>query len=671
MTETFDAIVRRRYTRRDLLRAGAVAAPALLLPDVLLAAAPAAAGLALSFPPITGSTDDVVRVPPGYDAQVLLRWGDPLFPGAPALDPRGIAAGVLMQPGAAAAQRRQFGDNCDGLGFFPLQADGRRGLLCVNHEYTNDHLMFPGRREMGPDGNVRGEWSRQHLEAVRVAMAAHGLSVVEIELVGESWRPRSGSRYTRRITADTPMEITGPARGHRLLRTRADRTGTRVLGTFANCSAGRTPWGTYLTSEENFQDYFGGLAALAAMPGVDPALLALHRRFPMHDGGSFHGWENLDPRFHLDRDPHEALRFGWMVEIDPRDPRAPGRKRTALGRMMHESAACTATRDGRAVVYLGDDDVFEYVYKFVSRGRIEPARGAANGALLDDGVLHVARFDADGAGEWLPLVHGQGPLVAANGFADAGEVSIKTRLAADRLGATPMDRPEDIAIHPSSGRIYVALTMNHQRTADARRGVLIGRDVAQGVDAANPRPANARGHIVEIIEDGEDAAAGRFRWNLFLLPGDPQASDARFLSSPADLQPGRIGSADTYYAGFTGPGQPAPMACPDNLGFDAAGHLWMVTDGAQPHGYNNGAFAVPVTGPERGYVRQFMSGPKGAEIAGCEFTPDGETLFLSVQHPGEGGTPAHPESHWPDGGDLPPRSSVIAIRKRGGGRVGS
>ncbi len=670
MTDTFAAIVARRYSRRDLLLAAAATAPALLLPGVLAATAPDEGGPALTFQPIAGSADDVVRVPPGYRADVLLRWGDPLFPGAPALDPRGIAAGALMQPGAAARQRRQFGDNCDAIAFFPLTGDARRGLLCVNHEYTNDHLMFPGRREMGPGGNVRAEWSRRHPEAIRVAMAAHGVSVVEIELVGGTWRTRPGSPFTRRITADTPMEIHGPARGHRLLRTRDDPSGTRVLGTFANCSAGRTPWGTFLTSEENFQDYFGGLQALAAVPGTDPALLALHRRFPMHDGGSFHGWENLHARFRLEREPHEALRYGWMVEIDPREPGAPGRKRTALGRCMHESAACTTTRDDRAAVYLGDDDVFEYVYKYVSRGRIEPARGAANGDLLDDGVLLVARFDADGTGEWLPLVHGEGPLTAVNGFADAGEVAIKARLAADRVGATPMDRPEDIAIHAPSGRVYVALTKNDERTAEARRGRLIGREVEQGVDAANPRPANTRGHIVEIVEDDDDAGARRFRWNLFLLPGDPAAADARFLSSPADLRPGRLASADTYYAGYAGPGQPAPMACPDNLGFDPAGHLWMVTDGDQPRAHNNGAFVVPVTGAERGYVRQFMSGPKGAEVAGCEFTPDGETLFLSVQHPGEGGTLARPQSHWPDGGDLPPRASVVAIRRQGGGRIG-
>lgn len=674
MTETFDDILRRRYTRRALLQTVAVAAPGLmLLPDaVVVASGPVATAAAggLTFSPITGSSGDAIEVALGYEAKLLVRWGDPIFAGAAALDPRGIADGSLLAAGSAAAQARQFGYNCDAIEFFPLDRSGRRGLLCVNHEYTNDELIFPDRLAMGREGAAAlAAWSKAHPEATHLGLAAHGVSVLEIELVDTAWRLKTGSRYTRRITGTTPAEIHGPARGHQLLRTSGDPAGTRVLGTLANCSGGRTPWGTYLSAEENFQDYFGGMRSLAADANADARVLAAHRRFPMHES-SYHGWEHIDTRFDLRVEPREALRFGWMVEIDPEDPRAPPRKRTALGRFAHESAACTTTGDGRVALYMGDDDAFEYVYKFVSAGRWKPRNRTANRDLLDSGVLYAARFDADGTGEWLPLVHGQGPLTPQGGFADAGEVLINTRHAADLLGATPMDRPEDIAVHPVTRRVYVALTKNPERTLAQKRDSNATRPVDHRVGAANPRPQSEFGHILEIEEDGDDAGARRFRWNVFLLPGDPAATDVRHLARLAEISPGALGAGDTYYAGYAGTPPPAPMACPDNLEFDGVGNLWIVTDGKQPHGHNNGAFAVPVAGPERGYLRQFMSGPVGAEICGCAFTPDGETLFLSIQHPGEGGTVRNPVSHWPDGNGLPPRPSVVAIRKRGGGRVG-
>jgi secreted PhoX family phosphatase len=308
---------------------------------------------------------------------------------------------------------------------------------------------------------------------------------------------------------------------------------------------------------------------------------------------------------------------------------------------------------------------------FVSRARCNPARPESNAEVLDRGILHVARFDADGTGEWLPMVHGSGPLTAQAGFADPGEVVIKARAAADLLGATPMDRPEDVEVDPRSGRVYVSLTKNPDRSASTREGNFNGRRLDIGVDAANPRPQNDFGHILEIDEEGGDAAARRFRWNVFLLAGDPSAPDARFLSEASALRPGSLGARDTYYGGARSKADLAPVGCPDNLGFDPAGNLWIVTDGAQPRGDNNGAFVVPVEGPARGQLRQFMTAPMGAEVCGCEFTPDGETLFLSVQHPGEGGTLARPVSDWPDGGGRPPRPSVIAVRKRGGGSIGS
>ena len=554
--------------------------------------------------------------------------------------------------------------------FFQLDRDGRRGLLCVNHEYTNDELMFPGRLGLGREGAAAlAAWCRRYPEAARVGLAAHGASVIELQLERAQWRVVQGSRFTRRVTGQTPIEINGPARGHALLATATDPSGTRVAGMLGNCAGGRTPWGTFLTAEENIDDYFGGYQSWARDGDGDRRLREAHRRFPLLEL-SHHGWEHTERRFDVRREPAEALRFGWIVEIDPRDPAAPIRKRTALGRFSHEGATSALARDGRVAVYTGDDDVFEYVYKFVTRDAWDPARPDAARDLLDHGTLHVARFEADGTGRWLPLVHGHGPLTPQRGFADQGEVVIKARAAADLLGATPMDRPEDIEVHPGSGRVYVAFTKNAGRAAGSAQREVTGRRLDVAVDAANPRPENEFGHVLEIEEEGDDAAAERFRWNVFLLCGDPSAPGARFLTAAAELQPGELRPGDTYYAGAAPSAAHAPLGSPDNLGFDPAGRLWIVTDGDQPRGDHNGAFMVPVDGSKRGQLRQFMSAPTGAEVCGCEFTPDGATLFLSVQHPGEGGTLARPRSDWPDGGGRVPRPSVIAIRRNDGGPVG-
>jgi hypothetical protein len=667
-------LLARRLSRRSLLESGLLLPAAALWPGPV-AASPRAEEPSrardLGFRPLEGSRADAVRVADGYRAQVVVRWGDPLWPGTPPLDTAGLAHGSLLRTGTAAVQRRQFGYNCDAIAFFPLVRSGRTGILCVNHEYTNDELMFPDRRGMGREGARQlAAWSVEHPGAAQVEIAAHGATVLEIRLVGGDWRPQIGSRYTRRVTGTTPIEIAGPARGHPLLCTRADPGGTRVLGMLANCAGGRTPWGTFLTAEENVDDYFGGYRSYCESDSADARVVDAHRRFPLLEHG-YHGWEHTIGRFDLRREPREALRFGWMVEIDPQDPRTPIRKRTALGRFSHEGASCALARDGRAAVYMGDDDKFEYLYKFVSRDRCDLRRRDANRDILDHGVLHVARFDADGNGEWLPLLQGQGPLVATAGFADQAEVLIKARAAADLLGATPLDRPEDVEVSPHTGRVYVALTKNGDRTLESKRADNDGHAVDFRVDAPNPRPENEFGHILEIEEAEDDAAATAFRWNVFLLAGDPRDPAGTLLTDVRQLQPGRLGPRDTYYAGSAVPGDLAPLACPDNLGFDPAGNLWVVTDGAQPRGDNNGAFAVPVTGPERGRLRQFLSAPRGAEVCGCEFTPDGETLFLSIQHPGEGGTLGEPSSDWPDGGGRPPRPGVVAIRKDGGGRVGS
>jgi secreted PhoX family phosphatase len=452
------------------------------------------------------------------------------------------------------------------------------------------------------------------------------------------------SRYARRITAATPCRVAGPAAGHPRLRTAADPEGRTVLGTLNNCAAGMTPWGTYLSGEENWAFYFSG----------GPQRDADQRRWSLPEKG-FWGWAAHDERFDTSRHPNEFHRFGWVLEVDPMDPGAPPVKRTALGRAAHEGAWVAVTADGRAVVYSGEDARFEYLYKFVSRDRIRPAGGGltaaqANRELLDHGTLYVARFDADGSGHWLPLVHGQGPLTAANGFADQGEVLIRTRQASDLLGATRMDRPEWLAIDPSRREVYCTLTNNSAR----------GRPGQPGVDAANPRAGNVMGQIIRWTEE-RDFDATRMRWNHLVLAGDPQQArpEAR-----GDIR------GDLF-------------ACPDGITFDARGVLWVQTDmhatqmnqGELARMGNNQMLACDT---RSGEFRRFLTGPVNCEITGLCFTPDGRTMFLNVQHPGETPSdrsdPADPTrfSRWPDGERAArPRSATVVVRRRDGGRIGT
>jgi secreted PhoX family phosphatase len=615
-------------SRRGFVKGVAAVAAALTRPGD-------GAAQAADLPLLPGSNADRVTLARGLASDLVIRWGDPMFAGAPALDARAAARGALLEtrPGVAA---RQFGYNNDAVHFFALDGGSARGLLCVNHEYTNEELFLPDLEDLATLDPARLEaYVRRHPQVVPLSLAMHGVSVllVERDLRGR-WRHVPGSRFARRITGETPCEITGPARGHRLLRTGADPAGVMVLGTLNNCAGGQTPWGTYLTAEENVDKYFGGASALER---ADPALREAHRRMPPRAAGE-HGWEHVEPRFDLAREPAEMLRFGWIFEIDPLDPAAIPRKRTALGRCKHECAATALTKNGRLAVYSGDDDRFEYLYKFVTHDPVHPTKREANLDLLDRGTLHVARFDADGSGRWLPLVQGEGPLTASNGFASQGDVAIRTRAAADLVGATPMDRPEDVAPDAASGRVYVALTNNASRQPVPTRGTWNGRELDLGPNAANPRGPNPFGHVIEIEEEGGDCGALAFRWSLLLEAG-PDAG-------------------------------PSPLGSPDNLALDREGNLWIVTDGKQPGGHHNGCFVVPTGGPDRGRPRQVMSAPAGAEVCGCSFTPDFATLFLAIQHPGEGGTLAAPRSSWPDGPGHVPRPSLIALRREDGEPLG-
>jgi secreted PhoX family phosphatase len=650
---TLRTLLGRRLDRRRLLTGGAELAALGVVARGVAAQTGSTAGL--SFPRVAPSKADAVIVPDGYRADVVLRWGDPLFADGAALDARAVARGALLEPEAAAAQALQFGYNCDGIGLFSLGGD--RQLLCVNHEFPMPALMFPGWVE-AREARTLGAFVRERPSAVAYMQASAGLSVVEL-VHGAKWEYVRGSRYNRRITAHTAMEITGPARAHPLLNPRGEAA-PLAFGTLGNCAAGTTPWRTYVTAEENVDDYFGNGAA-ASLGDTELA----HRRFGLRQRDSAHRWEYVDARFDVAANPAELLKFGWIVELDPFDPASRPKKRTALGRFKHESATTVLAADGRAVVYMGDDQQFEYFYKFVSRGRFDAQRPAANRDLLDDGTLYVARLGDDGRGEWLPLVHGaHRELTAERGFVSQADVLLRCREAADRLGATPLDRPEDVAVNPRTGSVYLACTQNMGR--DEGEAVVAGRTLDTRTDRSSPRAPNAAGHILEFIEQNADAAATTFEWEIFLLAGAPSGQE--LVAALPSEHPSSLAASVTYFGGATDVSELSAFANPDNLGFDADGNLWIVTDGNQPGDNNDGCFACPTDGPERGHVRQFMSGPIGAEVCGCEFTADGRALFLTLQHPGEAGSAANPQSRWPDGGDAAPRPSVVAIEPEASSR---
>lgn len=687
-----------RTDRRSLLRGAAASAPLALLPGSMLSSpTEAAPGPTLGFAPISGSTDDAVIVPAGYNDYVILRSGDSLSADLEDLSSDDIRAGALLRPGAADELAHRFGDGCDAVHFFPLPAAGKRsggkgnvsGIMCVNHEFVAAALLFPGFTRKTPS-----EFALQNPEYTAASQALHGVSCVEIALEDGTWRVVKGSPLNRRITAASEIGLSGPAAGHDLLKTEADPEGRLVKGTLNNCAAGKTPWGTYLTTEENTDQYFGGYNAFHR-DSQDLKLLEFHRRLSpgaLTGGGpSFHGWEADDARFDVTRHPKEPFRFGWIVEIDPYDPEARPTKRTALGRFKHECAETTLAANGQVVVYSGDDSLFEYVYKFVSKGRVDLDNRQSNLDLLDDGSLYAARFNADGTGDWLLLDYDKSEALRNERldvydeagtragetniplFESQAEVLINARAAADILGATPMDRPEDIAVHPGDKSVFISFTNNTERSFDSGLLMRDGRTLQQGPDGANPRGPNAWGHILKLEEDGGDQTGRSFAWDIFLLCGDPEADKGAFLTVTEDLDDVPLRTNATYFGGEKDPTLVSPIGSPDNLNFDGDGNLWIVTDGRQPLGNNDGTFVVPTGGAERGRLRQFMSAPKGAEVCGCEFTRDYRTLFLSIQHPGWGGSvDGGSASDWPDRGGRVPRSSLIGIRAaKGKGRIGS
>lgn len=604
MKHAFSQVLEARLTRRTALTYGAALGAATTLHSPALwamAPRPKAShtqSFALSFPSVTKDYTADLRVANGYKAKPLMRWGDPVLKRARQFSPADWTA---------EAQSRSFGYNNDFLAYIPLKGS-EHGLLHVNHEYTNAHLMFA-------DVNAQGSNKILSEEQLRIEQQAQGFSTIEIKKNTDGeWVSVPGSRYAKRVTATTPIRISGPATGKARLRTSQDPQGRTVFGTFANCAGGVTPWGTVLVSEENIDGYFVGK--------TDGKEAANHKRYTIARR-SYYGWQRIDKRFDVSQEPNEPNRFGWVVEYDPRNPRRKPIKRTALGRFKHESATCTTAPDGRAVVYSGDDDYFEYLYRFVSRDSIYAGRFD----VLDYGTLSVAKFNEDGSLEWIALTYGKHGLTPKNGFHSQADVVIEARRAGDVVGATKMDRPEGIAIHPQSAEVFVSLTKNPKRKT---------------TNAANPRANNKAGHIVKMMPPAGDHAADKFRWDIHLLAGDPDADAPNYNGRPSK-------------AGWFGN--------PDNLAFHPSGSLWIATDGMpKSYGFSDGLFATDDTSAPR----CFLAAPKGAEVTGPCFTPDGNTLFVSIQHPGEdkGSTFNSPSTRWPDFDEnLPPRPTVVAITK--------
>ena len=614
---------------------------------------------------------DAAIVPEGYTAHVMVAWGDAIMPG------------VNWDPATEmteATQLRTYGSHTDGMHFFPFSRSEREGskhgLLVANNEYNDPGLVH---------ATLTYATDVMTLERARTQQAAHGVSVAELIKPRRDggWEVKRTSKYGRRITGNTPMRISGPAAGHALMKTDADPTGMRVLGTLNNCAHGYTPWGTYLTCEENWNGYFGTTDTTFVQT-------ALEKRYGVSKGGFGYRWHEADPRFAVRAGgavSNETNRFGWVVEIDPFDPKSVPVKRTALGRIKHEGAWVVVDNRDNVAVYMGDDERNEYVYKFVAKGKFNPQadnRSSRYRDFLDEGTLYVARFDADGTGAWLPLVWGENGLTPENGFLDQGEVLIKTRQAADRLGATMMDRPEWGAVHPKSREVYMTMTNNSRRgntpvSANKEDGSTGAASANPVVDAANPRPDNDFGHIIRWREAENRVTATSFEWDLFVQCGDK----ATTKTLGDTYTPGEFGGQTVGYEGnILGDDYGAP----DGLWFDKDGRLWIQTDQAgdsKGDWVNIGTNVMMCADVETGETRRFLTAPPHSEVTGVVTTPDGKTMFVGIQHPGEDWTASFTQnSTWPDNGangpttasetgPSKPRSAVIVITKDDGGVIGS
>ena len=608
----FDRVVERAISRRGFLGgvlafgSGAAAMGTGLLGGT--SAGAVTAGSRFPFTPISAQTDGTVHVPEGDGWDVLVRWGDPLSPEAEGYD--------VTDGGPVRNSDMVFGENTDGMETFVYQG---RQLIAINHEYTNRRVNLPA-VQGGTPANAGDVLKLQNLQ---------GVSVMEIAEGENGWSVVAGSPFNRRITHNTPMKIVGPAAGHDLLKTQADPTGTMSLGTLNNCGSGKTPWGTYLTCEENFNGYFG---ATGDIPDRASAPLGVgYARYGIGAHGRGYDYHKWDPRFDVSKTPHEPHRAGWVVEIDPTDPTGTPVKHTGLGRFKHENAEVVLAADGRVVVYMGDDERGEFIYRFVSNGTYAP--GGPTEGLLDDGTLYVARFNDDQTGQWIALTPDSTGMEAA-------EILIFARVAGSAVGATTMDRPEWIAANPHAVEAYCCLTNNKNRGVKPNAG---GDETP--VNGPNPRETNRYGQIVRWRPRNDDHAADRFDWDLYVMAGNPTVHDDAYGGS------GNITEGNMFNS-------------PDGMAFDTAGLVWIQTDGKDSNagdfagmGNNQMLAGDPVTGE----IARFLTGPKGCEVTGLCWSADRRTMFVGIQHPG---------GDWPDGGGALPRSAVIAIKRDDNGLIG-
>ena len=719
---TFDSVLAARLSRRGILRGGFGTAAAAVLGGVGLAAcgggdagpapAPPAAPTEtlLGFGAVAKSLEDKVTVPTGYTASVLFAVGDPLAAGVAAFKNDGTDTGY----------DKRSGDDHDGMEYFglsaagaPDQANNDRALLGINHEYINQLFLHVN----GPTPNPRPA------SETDIEVDCHGVSIVEIAKTAGKFAYVPASAFNRRITGTTEIEISGPVRGHALAVTKLSTTGTKTRGTLNNCGTGKTPWGTLLTGEENWVGYYfraagdqalrtaKANAALVRYGSNATATAAAASRYGWETSGAadkYAHWNTSITGVSADGSDdyrHEVNLQGYVTEIDPYNATSVVKKRTALGRMAHESAVFAKPVVGKPLaVYMGDDARNEYIYKFVSTQNWVAAdatatdRVATGDKYLDAGKLYVAKFNADGTGQWLelsitnPTVSGY----ASYAFADAGDVAMHSRIAGDALGATKMDRPEWCGVHPTTGEIYFTLTNNSNR----RLGALTGSQL--NPDAANPRvytdirgaatvqSGNPNGHIIRVKETGGEPAATAFTWDIYLFGSETGA--------PAGI------------INLSGLSADQDFSSPDGLVFTAStGLCWVQTDDGAYTDVTNCMMLAAVPGtvgdggamtldygasgtvatrmgkkPTASTLKRFLVGPAGQEITGLCETPDGKVVFLNVQHPGEDtvfsaiSDPTKFQSHWPGnagygagGANARPRAATVMVVKDNGGRVGS